>query len=90
MTHDKYVEITKTTEQMFGRVIEEAGETLAAAGKIIRFGWYSYNPELPVDERETNREWLRREMRDLGHAMFKLEQAFQAEDERVAEDMQNA
>jgi len=102
---DSYIERTKTPEQMLGRVIEEAGEVLHIAGKIIRFcdpccnargphwfNWLGTNPEedRPVREREANREALRREMRDLGHAMFKLEQAFQAEDEAVAEDMQNA
>jgi len=101
---DKYIERTKTPEQMLGRVIEEAGEVLHIAGKIIRFGehtegrympplwfaWLSTNPELPIAERETNREALRREMRDLGHAMFKLEQLFQVEDEAVAHDMEKA
>ena len=102
---DSYIERTKTPEQMLGRIVEEAGEVLHIAGKVIRFSnpefdnggphwfnWFGTNPEedQPVAERETNREALRREMRDLGHAMFKLEQLLQGEDEAVAGDMQNA
>jgi hypothetical protein len=41
------------------------GRTLAAAGKTLRWGTRSYNPELPEAERETNADWLRREVREL-------------------------
>lgn len=53
-------------------LIEECGEVLAAAGKIgdvlaaagktVRFGFNSVNPLIPVEERETNADWLLREM----------------------------
>lgn len=52
--------------------IEEAGEFLAAAGKTQRWGRDSSNPELPEAERETNEEWLRREMLDLSDALDRL------------------
>ena len=101
---DSYIERTKTPEQMLGRVIEEAGEVLHIAGKIIRFGehtegrympplwfaWLSTNPELPIAERETNRDALRREMWDLKDAIERLETLFTLEDAAVAGDMQNA
>jgi len=48
-----------------GKFIEECGEALAAAGKSVRFGLDSFNPLLPEDQRETNREWLKREIADL-------------------------
>lgn len=37
-----------------GRFIEECGECLAAAGKIVRFGWHSYNPLVEPAQRESN------------------------------------
>jgi len=52
--------------------IEEAGEFLAAAGKTQRWGRDSVNPEIPVDERETNEDWLWREMSDLRGALARL------------------
>ena len=56
-----------------GKFIEECGEALAAAGKCVRFGMYSYNPMLPEDQRETNRDWLKRELADLKEAIAMLE-----------------
>jgi hypothetical protein len=52
--------------------IEEAGEFLAAAGKTQRWGQDSYNPELPPEQRELNRDWLMREMSDLEGALDRL------------------
>jgi len=54
-----------------GKFIEECGEALAAAGKWVRFGPDSYNP-LPGASKETNRQWLRREVEDLEEAIFLL------------------
>ena len=56
-----------------GKAVEEAGEFLAALGKTMRWGWYSYNPELPHDEQEDNIDWVRREMADLRGALDNLE-----------------
>lgn len=56
-----------------GHAIEEAGEFLAAAGKTLRWGAYSVNPDLPVAEQETNADWLEREMADLRGALDRLE-----------------
>lgn len=52
-------------DSILGHLIEECGEVLAAAGKTLRWGPDSYNPELPKDQRETNLAWLRREVADL-------------------------
>lgn len=54
-------------------LVEEAGEVMAAAGKSLRFGLDSVNPLLPVEEQETNEEWLRREIGDLKLAIVQLE-----------------
>lgn len=63
----------KTREQFYGYAIEEAGEFLHAAGKIIRWGEHSVNPELPLAAQESNLVWLRREMKDLRGALDRLE-----------------
>ena len=61
-----------------GHAVEEAGEFLAAAGKIVRWGRDSVNPELPSAAQETNEAWLRREMADLRGALDRLEVALNA------------
>jgi NTP pyrophosphatase (non-canonical NTP hydrolase) len=53
--------------------IEEAGEFVSAAGKTQRWGRSSFNPDLPEDMRESNEDWLRREINDLRLALTRLE-----------------
>lgn len=53
-------------------LVEECGEVLAAAGKTQRWGRYSVNPELPVEQQEKNRDWLLREMIDLEQAIARV------------------
>lgn len=55
------------------KAIEELGELQAALGKSLRWGWLSYNPELPSAERESNADWVRREMADVRGALDNLE-----------------
>lgn len=64
----------KTQEQAIGHLIEECGEVLAAAGKSLRWGLESVNPEIPVSEQETNREWLLREIEDLETAIANVKE----------------
>lgn len=59
----------KTTGQKLGYLVEECGEVLAAVGKTQRWGLYSYNPELSKNKRETNRDWILRELKDLERAI---------------------
>lgn len=68
------MEKTITFEQRLGHLIEECGEILAAAGKTLRFGMLSTNPELPPEQQETNISWLKRELQDLKLAIVRLEQ----------------
>lgn len=56
-----------------GKAIEELGELQAALGKSLRWGWQSYNPELPPEKRETNDAWVRREIADVRGALDNLE-----------------
>jgi NTP pyrophosphatase (non-canonical NTP hydrolase) len=65
----------KTTEQILGYLVEECGEVLAAVGKAQRWGLESVNPELrPGDDfyKETNREWILRELIDLEGAIARV------------------
>jgi len=68
---DKYR--PKTVDQKLGYLVEECGEVLAAVGKTLRWGLDSYNPELPKKKRETNRDWILRELQDLKLAIELVE-----------------
>lgn len=63
----------KTREQFLGYLIEECGEVLHAAGKTLRWGDLSTNPELPLHSRVTNLAWLRAEMSDLRGALDRMD-----------------
>ena len=65
----------ETFKEKLGYLIEECGEALAAAGKTIRWGLHSFNPELPPKETETNRAWLARELKDLKRAIRLVEES---------------
>jgi hypothetical protein len=60
-------------------MIEEMGEAMAAAGKTLRWGPQSVNPELPEAERETNIDWLLREMDDVEAAFARFRSAIAGE-----------
>jgi len=64
-------------DQKIGYLIEECGETMAALGKSIRWGFNSVNPELPVEKQEKNRTWVRRELRDLKRAIRLVEEVIE-------------
>lgn len=59
-------------DKQLAHLVEECGEVLAAAGKTQRWGRYSTNPLLETN-RETNNQWLKRELKDLREAMDRLE-----------------
>ena len=63
-------------KQKIGYLIEECGEVLAAAGKTVRWGIDSFNPESPSCDRETNKKWLLRELKDLKRAIRYIEKHF--------------
>ena len=65
----------KGVVQMLAYLVEECGEVMAAAGKSLRWGLESTNPELkPGDPTygETNAQWLARELDDLEGAIDRL------------------
>lgn len=53
----------KNKKEALGYLVEEMGEALSAAGKLLRWGPESINPE--ASDEETNREWLERELQDV-------------------------
>ena len=59
----------KNILQKLAYLVEECGEVQTAVGKTLRWGLNSYNPDLPEKERETNREWVLRELKDLEQAI---------------------
>lgn len=74
--HAKYMR--PGLEFAVGKAIEEAGELLAALGKTLRWGWDSYNPELPPSQRESNAAWVKREIADARGALDNLEREMDA------------
>lgn len=64
----------ESDEQKLGYLVEECGETITAIGKTLRWGLDSFNPELPENKQETNREWIGRELKDLKRAIRFVEQ----------------
>jgi hypothetical protein len=70
----------RTSRQKLGYLVEECGEVMAAVGKTLRWGLESSNPELPPEERETNRAWILRELKDLRQAIALVEEALQPQE----------
>ena len=67
-------------EAKLGYLVEECGEVLSAVGKTIRWGLDSFNPELPAEERELNRDWIKREIIDLKRAIKFVEKSIDEAD----------
>ena len=59
----------ETDKEKLGYLVEECGEVIASVGKSLRWGLDSVNPELPPDEQEANRTWVKRELKDLRRAI---------------------
>jgi len=72
MAHEQFRQ-HGSVEKALAHLVEEMGEVMAAVGKTQRFGLESYNPLLPPEQRETNEQWLRREVDDLKLTIAKLE-----------------
>ena len=66
-------------EGALAHLVEECGEVVAAAGKSLRFGLRSCNPE-PGASREANGDWLERELVDLERAIAWLRDDVEMED----------
>jgi hypothetical protein len=72
MANPEFVKLRETKDQRLGHLVEEFGEVLSAIGKIMSFGYDSVNPLLPVEQQETNIDWLLRELDDAELAIRRL------------------
>lgn len=70
----------KTLQQKLGYLIEECGEVMQATGKSVRWGLDSYNPEVPRMPKDTNQDWLLRELDDLERAIGYVRSALGGKD----------
>ena len=64
-------ELTEPEQERLVILVEECGEVIQAACKILRHGYESVNPT--VKDSESNRQALERELGDLGHAVARME-----------------
>lgn len=78
--------LPKSLGGKIGWLDEECSEVGAACAKTLRvcLEWHGgniagaladYNPELPPEERETNRDWILREIKDLEAAIKAVKKA---------------
>lgn len=78
--------LPKTLGGKIGRLDEECSEVGSACAKTLRvcLEWHGgnirgaladFNPDLPPEKRETNRDWILREIKDLEHAIKVVKKA---------------
>ena len=72
-TTKHFNQLTEAEQERLVILVEECGEVIQAACKILRHGFASTNPTVPNSE--TNRQALERELGDLGHAVRRMEAA---------------
>ena len=70
---DHFNGLTEAEAERLTILIEECGEVVQAACKILRHGYESTNPT--VTNGETNRTALERELGDMAHAMTRMANA---------------
>lgn len=68
MTDPKYMR--PGLDHALGKMVEECGELQQILGKVLRFGWDSYNPDDPFQT--SNRVLTECEMEDVENAIFNL------------------
>lgn len=74
---DHFNRLTEAEQERLSILIEECGEVIQAACKILRHGYGSHDPtKAPPNARpESNREALERELGDVAHAMQRMQTA---------------
>lgn len=80
--------LSEAEQERLSILIEECGEVVQAACKILRHGYESTNPKAvtPDDEfPETNRQGIERELGDLQHALLRMERAGDVSPQRIVE-----
>jgi hypothetical protein len=74
---DDYLPPIEDFEGRIAHAIEEAGEFIQAAGKTLRFGYNSVNPDLPKGEQIKNIDWLMSEVLDAKQALERLQASYE-------------
>ncbi len=69
---ERFISDKDSLNKRLAHAVEECGEFLAAAGKTQRFGGWSVNPLIPMEERIPNLLWLLNELMDLRAALERL------------------
>jgi len=62
--------LTEPEQERLSILIEECSEVIQAGCKILRHGYESTNPKVPLSQ--TNRQDIERELGDLLHALTRL------------------
>lgn len=62
--------LTEPEAERLAVLIEECGEVIQAACKVLRHGYSSWNPDIPISP--TNREDLAREVGHVYHATQRM------------------
>jgi hypothetical protein len=70
MTH--FNRLKAAEHERLSLLLGECAEAIAIVGKILRHGYESTNPTLPLDEQRTNRSLLTQEIGDVLHAIDRL------------------
>jgi NTP pyrophosphatase (non-canonical NTP hydrolase) len=66
MNRDHFNQLSPAEAERLAFLIEECGEVIQAASKVLRHGYESFDPTIPIHERLTNRGALARELGDVG------------------------
>lgn len=69
MSEIPFNKLTPAESERLALLIEECGEVIQAASKILRHGYHSYDPTVAPEDRVTNLEQLEKEIGHLDHAI---------------------
>jgi hypothetical protein len=72
---EHFNQLTPAEAERLAMLSEEAAEIVHAVGKILRHGYDSCNPNMPMRESVDNRAALRREIDDLFAVVRAMERA---------------
>lgn len=72
--HDFSTGVSSDETELLALLIEECGEVIQAATKVLRHGWESFDPTRR-GERPTNREALAKELGHLDFAVHLMQQS---------------
>lgn len=69
MTERPFNKLSHAQAERLALLIEECGEVIQAASKVLRHGYDSYDPTVEPDDRVSNLQQLEKEIGHLDHAI---------------------